>query len=583
LKISSSFNIKRFFSIGLLLIQLSVSDVIYASPEISITGLTSELEANARAYLALSKETCETPQWKIKHLFDKSPEQIEKAVRALGYYHPKIQKYLTWEDGCWASVFDIQLGPPMLVKELDIQVLGAGAQEPFFAELLINNSIQIGSTVNHEQYEVLKSSLKAQAEAKGYFDNRYELKRLIVDLESNTAKIQLHLQTGSRYYISRITITENALDPEFTRKFLQIEPGEAYDREKIVEAHQLFDTYGYYKNVQLKYLRKQAEDYYAPLAVNLKNLPRHALSAGVGYDTDLGFRISAGYKNRYLNKNGHQFIADLNLSLKKSHFIMEYVLPYNNPLKNRLSFFSGITYEDTTNVDSQKIEVGARLSNRFYGQLVLSEQLTFVAERFRNSNSDPFQTRFLLVPGIAISNIRAEKKDMYLDGYKYMLDLNAAHRSIASSVSFIQTRFNLKMAYATFWGGRIIAKTDLGATAVDVFTDLPSSYRFYAGGDNSVRGYDYKSIGERNESGDVIGGRYLVTGSLEYEQKIIDDWSIAAFIDAGDAFTSTMNVKLGVGLGVRWYSIVGPVRIDIAVPSEDVGDVHFHFSLSTAL
>ncbi|RLA19395.1 MAG: hypothetical protein DRQ62_11980 [Gammaproteobacteria bacterium] len=335
--------------------------------------------------------------------------------------------------------------------------------------------------------------------------------------------------------------------------------------------------------MQLKYLRKQAEDYYAPLAVNLKNLPRHALSAGVGYDTDLGFRISAGYKNRYLNENGHQFIADLNLSLKKSHFIMEYVLPYNNPLKDRLSFFSGITYEDTTNIDSQKIEVGARLSNRFYGQLVLSEQLKFVAEHFRNSNSAPFQTQFLLVPGIAISNIRAENKGMYLDGYKYMLNLNAAHRSIASNVSFIQTRFNLKMAYSTFWGGRIIAKTDLGATAVDVFTDLPSSYRFYAGGDNSVRGYDYKSIGERNESGDVIGGRYLVTGSLEYEQKIIDAWSIAAFIDAGDAFTSTMNVKFGAGLGVRWYSIVGPVRIDIAVPSEDIGDVHFHFSLSTAL
>ncbi|NOQ77217.1 MAG: hypothetical protein GQ475_05425, partial [Methylococcaceae bacterium] len=256
MKIAPCFSLKRCCYLALLLIQLSVSSVIYASPEISITGLTSELEANARAYLALSKETCETPQWKIKRLFDKSPEQIEKAVRALGYYHSKIQKSLTWEEGCWASVFNIQLGPPMLIKELDIQVLGAGAEEPFFAELLINNSIQIGNIVNHGQYEALKSSLKAQAEAKGYFDNHYELKQLAVDLESNTAKVQLHLQTGNRYYISRITISENALDPEFTRKFLQIEPGEAYDREKIVEAHQLFDTYGYYKNVQLKYLRK---------------------------------------------------------------------------------------------------------------------------------------------------------------------------------------------------------------------------------------------------------------------------------------------------------------------------------------
>jgi outer membrane translocation and assembly module TamA len=68
------------------------------------------------------------------------------------------------------------------------------------------------------------------------------------------------------------------------------------------------------------------------------------------YDTNLGFRLSAEYKNRYLNKYGHQFNAHLNLSLKKSNFIMEYVLPYNNPLKNRLSFFTAITYENTTNI-----------------------------------------------------------------------------------------------------------------------------------------------------------------------------------------------------------------------------------------
>jgi translocation and assembly module TamA len=169
-----------------------------------------------------------------------------------------------------------------------------------------------------------------------------------------------------------------------------------------------------------------------------------------------------------------------------------------------------------------------RLSNRFYGQLLLSEQLNYVAERFRNSNSAPYKTQFLLVPGIAISNVRAHKKGLYLEGYEYSLNLNAAHRSVASSVSFIQAQFKLKMAYATFLGGRIIARTDLGATAVDVFTDLPSSYRFYAGGDNSVRGYNYKSIGTRDASGDVIGGHYLVTGSLEYEQKIFDNWSMAS-------------------------------------------------------
>ena len=98
-----------------------------------------------------------------------------------------------------------------------------------------------------------------------------------------------------------------------------------------------------------------------------------------------------------------------------------------------------------------------------------------------------------------------------------------------------------------------------------------------------MRGYDYKSIGQRDASGEVIGGQFLTTASLEYEQRVYGNWSLAAFVDAGDAFTRDLDIQLGVGLGVRWYSLVGPLRIDLAVPSEDFGDVHVHFSLSTAL
>ena len=566
-----------------LLASLGYSSLLYADPDIEITGLNSDQEDNVRAYLSLSNESCESPSWKIKRLFKQAPLQAQKALRALGYYHPQIKKTLNWDKGCWASSFVIEAGPPAIISAIDVQVLGPGAEESFFAEILQKNSIKIGDIVNHGQYEQLKKDLLARADAKGYFDNYFAVKRLSVDPDNNSAEIQLHLQTGYRYYISRINIAESALDIDFSGKYLTVKTGQAYDRDKIFESHQLLDSAGYFTDIQLKYLQKQAVDYQAPLDVKLSNLPRHALSAGVGYDTDLGVRLSAGYKNRYLNESGHQFVTDLNLSLKKSHLVMEYILPFNNPLKDRLSFFAGFTYENTVNVDSRKFDLGVRLSNRLYGQLILAEQLNFVAERFRNSNSAPFQTQFLLVPGISISNVRAIKSQNYLQGYKYMLELNGAHRSVGSSVSFIQTKLHIKGAYPTFLGGRILARVDLGATAVDNFEDLPSSYRFYAGGDNSVRGYDYKSIGQRDASGEVIGGRYLTTFSLEYEQRILENWSLAAFVDAGDAFSRDINIKIGAGLGVRWYSLVGPVRLDLAVPSEDVSDVHVHFSLSTAL
>ncbi len=573
----------RFGAINVLLASLVCSSVLYADPDIEITGLDSAQEDNVRAYLLLSQEACESPSWKIKRLFKQSPVQIQQALRALGYYHPQITKSLSWEEDCWESTFTIDPGPAVMISSLDVQVLGFGAEDDFFIEFLNKISLKPGDIVNHGQYEKLKKDLQALADGKGYFDNKLVVKQLEVDPASNQADIKLHLQTGRRYYISQIDIDKNVLHTDFSRQYLAIQIGQAYDREMIVKSHQLLDSAGYFKDIQLKYMQKQAEDYYAPLEVRLSNLPRHALSAGVGYDTDLGFRLSAGYKNRYLNESGHQFISDLNLSLKKSHLVMEYVVPLSNPLKDRLSFFSGLTHENTINVDSRKLDIGMRLSNRFDGQLVLAEQLNFVAERFRNSNIDPYQTSFLLVPGISLSNVRAKKFQQYLEGYKYMMQLEGAHRSVGSTVSFLQALLHVKFAYSTFWGGRLITRLDLGATAVDNFDDLPSSFRFYAGGDNSVRGYDYKSIGQRDGAGEVIGGRYLTTASLEYEQRIIENWSVATFIDAGDAFTQDINIKFGVGLGVRWYSMVGPVRVDIAVPSDDFADVHFHFSLSTAL
>ncbi|WP_428356183.1 autotransporter assembly complex protein TamA [Methyloprofundus sp.] len=566
-----------------MLIFVSYSGPLYADPEIEITGLDSEQEDNVRAYLSLSNESCETPAWKIKRLFKQSPLQINEALRAIGFYHPQTTKTLNWLDDCWESSFIIEPGPPMIIDAIDVQVLGPGAEELFFSEILRNMSIKVGDTLNQGAYEQLKRKLKNRADAKGYFDSVFALKRLAVDPDTNTATIQLHMQTGQRYYISQIDVEKSALHTNFSRKFLTLKAGQAYDRARIFESHQLLDTSGYFKGIELKYEHNQAQDYQAPLIIKLSNLPRHVMSAGVGYDTDLGVRLSAGYRNRYINKSGHQFVSNLNLSLKKSNLVMEYILPLSNPLKDRLSFFSGISYENTTNVNSGKLDVGVRLSNRFYGQLILAEQLKFVAEHFRNSNADPFQTQILLVPGISLSNVRAEKKDNYLEGYKYMIKLDGAHRSVGSSVSFIQTKLHIKGAYPTFLGGRILARIDLGATAVDNFEDLPTSYRFYAGGDNSVRGYDYKSIGQRDASGEVIGGQFLTTASLEYEQRVYGNWSLAAFVDAGDAFTRDLDIQLGVGLGVRWYSLVGPLRIDLAVPSEDFGDVHVHFSLSTAL
>ena len=132
---------------------------------------------------------------------------------------------------------------------------------------------------------------------------------------------------------------------------------------------------------------------------------------------------------------------------------------------------------------------------------------------------------------------------------------------------------------------RIIFRGEVGTTWKDDFNALPPSVRFFAGGDTSVRGYEYESLGPTDTDGEVIGGSSLAVASVEYEHPIVPRWSVAAFVDSGDAFDdSSFETNTGVGVGFRWQSPLGPIRVDVAKPFDgDDRGARLHISLGPDL
>ncbi len=114
--------------------------------------------------------------------------------------------------------------------------------------------------------------------------------------------------------------------------------------------------------------------------------------------------------------------------------------------------------------------------------------------------------------------------------------------------------------------GRIKLRGEVGAMSVGNFDALPPDLRFYAGGDRSLRGFDYHEIGEVSANGNIIGGEYLAVASAEYEYYFTEDWGAGVFVDAGDAFTDGFSLNVGAGVGIRWRSPLGPIRIDVGFP-----------------
>ena len=133
---------------------------------------------------------------------------------------------------------------------------------------------------------------------------------------------------------------------------------------------------------------------------------------------------------------------------------------------------------------------------------------------------------------------------------------------------------------------RLILRTSLGSMAVKDFNQLPPELRFFAGGDRSIRGFDYQQLGTTNDQGKVIGGTHLAVGSAEVERYFLQKWGGALWVDGGDAFrTGEFDLNIGAGVGVRWRSPVGVVRVDVGKPikSDLAHSIHFNISIGPDL
>lgn len=561
----------------------NVNALTEKTPEIVIHGVEQRLETNIRAYLSLTKESCAAPKWKIDQLAADSVGQARRALNALGYFQSQIDYHLTWMPDCWRFVLDVEAGKPVRVHDIDIQITGPGADEAFFVDYLGKLPVRRGEVLDQSDYENIKTTLSNIAESKGYFDYQFVRHELLVNPELFQAAFIIRLATGPRYYFGEVNVKQDILNPEFVAKFIYVEQGRPYDQKDISSTFQALDNSGYFQQVQVNYREQQAHDYHAPVNIDMAPLPQHAVSLGVGYDTDLGVRANAEYTNRYINAYGHSFKARINGSQRKSYALLDYKIPFAGKRKKTLRVTAGVTYEDTDFVRSENFNFGVSLSKQYRKEQLLTEQLNFVAERFDSGDGER-NFSILLVPGFTWSNIVAEGRGFELHGFKYSYQVQGGTQYLLSDVNFLQHLLNFKIVHDFEWGGRIIGRTALGATMVDDFEDLPTSYRYYAGGNNSVRGYKYQSIGARDAEGDNIGGKYLTVASIEYEQLVYErQWSLVVFVDAGDAFIDRWNPKIGLGIGGRWYSPIGPVSVDVAAPSDDMTDVRFHISFSAAL
>ncbi|MES2682821.1 MAG: autotransporter assembly complex family protein [Pseudomonadota bacterium] len=505
---------------------------------------------------------------RLKTLHDGAAASIKKALQPYGFYEPTIESTLTGGPRDYFARYVVNVQQATLWAAADIAMTGDGAADAALVSEITGTAPRVGRRVRHSDYDALKTRALNTLREAGYLDARTTRAELRVDTAAHLATPALTFDTGAHWRFGEVRFAgSDKVDTEVLRRYLKFAPGESFAPQKMLDSQFALNDLDYYSDVQIEPLREEAVGDQIPMLITLTDNKARRDDYGLGYGTDTGARVTAATEFRRLNSRGHKLRLALRASQKISGASAEYRIPFGTEPGEYLSFSGAAEQDNLAFGSSRDYRLGAALNRsggawkRIY-YLRLHRSLFDFTEGEDNSVS-------LLTPGLSLSRQWLDDPAYARQGLSLFGDLHGAKAGILSDATFVQVRGVAKAALPFGKRGRLLGRVEFGATSVNGFADLPPDERFFAGGDQSVRGYGYQTIGAgRDDNGGTIGGRYLNVFSVELEQGFRNSpWGAALFLDAGGIGDApNPRLEYGVGIGARYRAPFGSVTIDLAHP-----------------
>ena len=534
------------------------------SIDFKLDGLDREQKRNVLAFLTIEQQrkADDLTERRIRRYHNRAIQEIETALQPYGYYQPVIESSLEKDGDKWVARYVIEPGPPVIISEIDLRFEGAGKDDPDVTRVEKSLPVKVGEQLVHADYELAKTRFRAAALNNGYRDARYLRSEVRVYREKNQAGIFLHLDTGNQAYFGPVRFEGGDMDKELLRRYIPFKTGDVWSAAELLVLQRSLVDSGYFSYVNIVPQPAADDSNQIPIDIILTANKPQKYTVGLGFSTNFGVQGSLSWLHRRINSYGHRLSAGVSASKVRQDVSMTYGIPLSKPRTDVLEVTGMFRKEDTTDVKSEITEL--RVSRNFSRgdwREVLS--LGYKHEVDDLADSDGISN--LLIPKATWTLVRADNRLIATDGYRVELETSGSAEALLSDTTFLQGVMRGKLVRAFGKQGRLVMRADAGATATGNFESMPASNRFFTGGDNSVRGYEYKSIAPENEDGDLIGGKYLLVGSVEYDYNVYGKWYLAAFYDVGSAFNdSPINASSGAGVGIRWASPVGMVRVDVA-------------------
>ncbi|HCH0958046.1 TPA: outer membrane protein assembly factor [Vibrio parahaemolyticus] len=558
---------------------LVVSQSAYADVSLKLKGIDGALEDNVKAYLSSIPEKDYSTSLRFQARLDQS---ITEALNALGYYHAKISYSIS--EGNDELIVNIHKGLPVKIKVMDVVISGEAKEDEEFANLIAKSPLKVGRTLNQGEYDSLKSGIRNLALQRGYFNGDFKLNKLEVIPELNEANVRLHYDSGIRYHFGPVEITGSQIWENRVESMRPFEIGEPYLVSDVGEYNQNLSNTDWFSSVFVEPdLSKLEDGRELPIKVSLAPAAKNQIETGIGYSTDTGVRGTLKWKKPWVSARGHSFNTALSLSKPEQTITAGYKIPLDDVLREYYQLQFGLKHLD--NRDTESLESNLAVERHWLtdGGWHKTVYVRHLYENFSQGLQDD-GVQFVL-PGATFSRTRVRGGSMPMWGDKQSVTVEYGDPALLSETRVLRLLGRSSWIRGIGENHRGLFRLEGGANITEEFEKLSPSLRFFAGGDNNIRGYGYESISPVDESGALTGAKYILSSTLEYQYRVYGNWWAATFYDIGDAFNDTPEWKSGAGVGIRWASPVGPVSFDFAwgLDEKPNNEFRIHFSLGPEL
>jgi translocation and assembly module TamA len=519
----------------------------------------------------------------LEQLIAEAKTQAREVVEAYGFFSATIDVELDRATTPPVVRIRIEPGEPTRITAVTIEITDPSLDDPErakrIAEIRSAWGLPEGAVFEQATWAAAKAAAVRALAAENYADARVVASEAAIDPETHSARLSLTLASGPPFRFGVLAISGlEKYSANLVRNLATFKTGEPYTAEKLdVFARRLVGT-GYFASVQVAIETDPNRADAAPVTVKLIEAPNKKITMGIGFSTDTLFRAQLTYGDVNLRDSGLRFDADLRLESKVQSAALRWTLPPRNP-----------AYTDSFPTSIQRTDIeGLRTRELMLG--------------WRRQTSDPrdqttYSAAFYYSQQMPTNSLETQAHALYLEfgrTWRTVDDLLAPTSGYVLNVQlgggppWVSTReFGRGIGQFSWWiplarDTQLQLRAEGGAVLVQSRHDVPAPLLFRTGGDTSIRGYAFQSLGPR-EGDATVGGRYYALASAEITRWVAPLWGVATFVDAGNAADEprALTPVYGYGIGVRVKTPIGPFRLDLAY-GQETKQVRLHVSIGLA-